>query len=736
MLISKLGRKSISARVAFAAVYLLLAAGSIIIIYPFVLMLTSSMTTIEYDRFYPLPVFLWDDSALLGKYLHEKYTSASSSIANLGAKYALPIHSVADLKKAMLDGDLLRDVYKGMKPDDPHWRETATKKVQDWLDFKKSLPIELCGVYFCNESLASRSKVKAGFLEFLRQKYAREIERRCGGDVRKFRAETGFKIKSFDSLQKRDRLIADEISRAYHIHLKSLRDLRIPREALSAHTWLPENSPRMNDWLDYKRTLPPEQVQAVSLSHFYQDFLARRYDIGLLNSLYGLRRSSFKEMVFRSRRLATGSEISDWSDFLRLSDDLSTVILVVNPTTRLLYEEMLREKFDTIARYNTQLSAEKKAFFEVELSSRLPQEPNRGELWEYFVRELAPRHFVPPWRDSKHHDEKLRSHYTSELKRKYLTIENLNRGLGETFKSFGEAYDRKKAVQFLIEKLVGQYSSLRDYNAANHSAWKSWEELVLPNPLRRAWQQFLSEKYSELALLNGAHRRNYASLENIPLPEILPDHDIVEFVRTALPLRLIALEDNEENRLYWHNHLKKSFGGSVEKLSAALGKEYVAFEEIPFYYALPRNKRIRPLWIKFVEKTIPYEAIRFQDPEANFRNYLREKYVTLDRLNKEHGTDYSSFESIRPPYEEADLLEFWDRKASIRMSFMLRNFVAVVEFTMLHGRALLNTAILCILSVAGVLVINPLAAYALSRFRRAFTPRLQFFLLATSAFPA
>ncbi len=735
MHISRLGRKTLFARLAFTAVYLLLAAGAVVIIYPFVLMLTSSMTTIEYDRFYPLPVFLWDDSTLLGKYLHEKYAGRSSGIASLGARYDLPINSLSDLKRAMLEGDLFSDVYKGMKSRDPHWRQAVKRRVEDWLDFKKSLPIELCGVYFCNESLASGSKVKAGFLNFLREKYARRIEQENRRDVQRFNADKGFKTKSFEALKKDDRVIADKVSRVYHIHLRTLRDLRIPPENLEARAWRPEDSPRMNDWLDYKRELPPGDIQALCVSQIYQDFLARKYSLGSFNSLYGRRDASFREVVFRSQRLVTGGEVSDWGEFLRSVDDLSAVRLVVNSTTRLLYERMLREKFGAIANYNAEFSTRNKAFFELKLATRLPKEPKQRALWEYFVRELAPSHLLVSVSERQYHEEIVRSTYITELKREYLTIESLNREGGTSFKTFAEAHERKKAEQLLTGKLIEQYGSLDEYNTANRTAWESWEDVCLPNPLRRAWQRFLSEKYGELALLNAAHKRENASFDVIALPAILPDHDIVEFVKTALPLRLIALEDSEEIRRLWYGHLKKTFGGSLEKLSAALGKPYVAFEEIPFYYAMPANKKVRLLWIELVEKVVPYESIRFQDPEANFRNYLREKYLTLDRLNSEHAADYSSFEAVRPPYKEADLLEFYERKAAIRVAFVLRNFVAVARFISVRGRALLNTVILCVLSIGGVLIVNPLAAYALSRFRSSFSHRLHFFLLAGAAFP-
>jgi len=736
MLISRVGHNRLLVHVAFAAVYLLLIAGAVIITYPFLLMVTSSVTTLEYDRFYPLPVFLWDDSALLGKYLHEKYEGPSSSIANMAAKYGVPINSTSDLKRAMLDGDLFRDVYRGMKPDDPQWMKAAKQRVQDWLDFKKTLPIELCGVYFCNESPASRSKVKAGFIKFLRHRYAGQIERRYKDRVRNFNTERGFELKSLDRLEKNDAVIADAISRAYRIYLPSLRQLRIPREELQRHDWAPEDAPRMNDWLDYKKSLQPEQVQALCLSKIYQDFLAEKYSLETFNSIYHRRISSFRELLFRPERLASPGEISDWAEFLKSVKDLSTITLVVNPVVHILYERALQRRFETIAKYNAEFSTRKRAFFELKPAARLPENPKEAALWVSFIRQYTPPHLVVPIPDREYHNEMLRSTYVAELKRQYLTIENFNEQKGTSFPDFQEAYDRKEAAQFLVRQLVEQYGSLDEYNKANGSAWKTWQDVVIPNPLHQAWQRFLSGKYGELALLNAAHKREYASFRDVPLPAVLPDHDIVEFVKTSLPLRLIAIQDTQETRLLWHDHLRNSFGGFVERLSEALGETYVAFEQVPFYFALPVNKKVRPYWIRFIEKVLPFEAIRILDPEKSFRDYLREKYVAIEKLNEAHGMEYQSFDAIRPPYKEVDLLEFRDRKAAIRISFLFRNFIAVIKAITLGSRSLLNTAVLCALSVLGALMVNPLAAYALSRFRSILSRRLQFFLLAASAFPA
>ena len=64
------------------------------------------------------------------------------------------------------------------------------------------------------------------------------------------------------------------------------------------------------------------------------------------------------------------------------------------------------------------------------------------------------------------------------------------------------------------------------------------------------------------------------------------------------------------------------------------------------------------------------------------------------------------------------------------------NYSLVGDYLFLRGRAFANTILLVILSILASLTVNPLAAYALSRFRLKSTEKIILFLLATMAFPA
>ena len=66
----------------------------------------------------------------------------------------------------------------------------------------------------------------------------------------------------------------------------------------------------------------------------------------------------------------------------------------------------------------------------------------------------------------------------------------------------------------------------------------------------------------------------------------------------------------------------------------------------------------------------------------------------------------------------------------------IANYRLVGEFLFVRGRAFFNTIVLVLLSVLAALTVNPLAAYALSRFKLKCTEQILLFLLATMAFPA
>jgi len=122
--------------------------------------------------------------------------------------------------------------------------------------------------------------------------------------------------------------------------------------------------------------------------------------------------------------------------------------------------------------------------------------------------------------------------------------------------------------------------------------------------------------------------------------------------------------------------------------------------------------------------------------EFIFRDYLQEKYGNIEAMNRRLGTDYQDFMAVLPPQRAMHASWFKAHTGELRWEFATRNYKTVVEYIVLHGRGVINTVIYCGLAVIMALLINPLAAYAMSRYRMPSTYKILLLLMATMAFPA
>jgi len=75
-------------------------------------------------------------------------------------------------------------------------------------------------------------------------------------------------------------------------------------------------------------------------------------------------------------------------------------------------------------------------------------------------------------------------------------------------------------------------------------------------------------------------------------------------------------------------------------------------------------------------------------------------------------------------------------QSEVKRDFALRNYSYVIDYILLNGRTVFNTVLFCLLAILTQLTVNPLAAFALSRYPIKASGKILIFLLATMAFPA
>jgi multiple sugar transport system permease protein len=115
---------------------------------------------------------------------------------------------------------------------------------------------------------------------------------------------------------------------------------------------------------------------------------------------------------------------------------------------------------------------------------------------------------------------------------------------------------------------------------------------------------------------------------------------------------------------------------------------------------------------------------------------LAEKYENLGNINHAYGTNYQSISEIAFPTAELDYYNFMGRKSAIRREFLWRNYAMSLDQMLSDAKSLRNTGIYVLLSILLAITVNPLAAYALSRFKPRFSYQIILLFMLTMAFPA
>ena len=208
------------------------------------------------------------------------------------------------------------------------------------------------------------------------------------------------------------------------------------------------------------------------------------------------------------------------------------------------------------------------------------------------------------------------------------------------------------------------------------------------------------------------------------------------FVRTAYPRRLLRVEPSPETAARWQAYLLKTCR-SPEGYAALTG--HPRPERLADVPLLPYENSA--LWRGFVA-TLPFSALRVTSPEAEWQTFLRAKYGTLEALRAVYRDASGKplrcedWRDVPLPLSQAFAVTYASAGGRLLWQDITANYRTVCDVLFLRGRAWWNTLVLVALTILATLTVNPLAAYALSRFRLRHTEGILLFLLATMAFPA
>jgi multiple sugar transport system permease protein len=320
------------------------------------------------------------------------------------------------------------------------------------------------------------------------------------------------------------------------------------------------------------------------------------------------------------------------------------------------------------------------------------------------------------------------------LEARYGTIGNLNRAYGEALDDFlqidgpYEAYDR------------------HTWYPADDLRTRDWEEYrgTLPPRLfnvmtvRPLYQAYLQSSCGSIEALNSEWGTHYKYFWEVPFGPDRPEGPAGDrwetFVRKRMPLRFVRL-DAAKARGAWTEHLRAKYG-TADNYNALMEERAVSLESAPLPEHMPESSLAQRNWQEFYEQKAPLASIALDLPDSRYAVYLAGKYGDIGSLNEAYGTSHEAFEAVGPPYREADYYDMVSRRSEVIWGFATRNYAYVIKRVFLQGRALMNTFLLVACAVGAAVTVNPLAAYALSRYRLSYGAQVLIFMLATMAFPA
>ncbi len=230
----------------------------------------------------------------------------------------------------------------------------------------------------------------------------------------------------------------------------------------------------------------------------------------------------------------------------------------------------------------------------------------------------------------------------------------------------------------------------------------------------------------------------YSTVYDIPfhLPADAPRvlHDLKHnFLRDAWPVRLVRIAPEEEAAF---REFVRDRYPSLQAYNLVAEISYERWDDIPFDTEAPVGDNVlrQTQWRDFV-LSLPRERWELLAPETEYQRFLLAKYGHVAAIEERYGCAIPDIRELRLPVAESDYVYYVLNRDRFLRGFLIENFATAIEYMAVRGRAFFNTVVLIVFSMLAALTINPMAAYALSRFRPRQTYQMLLLFLATMAFP-
>ncbi len=382
----------------------------------------------------------------------------------------------------------------------------------------------------------------------------------------------------------------------------------------------------------------------------------------------------------------------------------------------------------TIAELNKTLGTDFRSWSEIHLARSLPNSP-LAKHWTHYVRHVLNSQHVRA-------DSQSLASWQNTLSTRYADISMLN-------KTYATHYENFAAVPLPDTPPTGG-AWLTDWTW--FIAYVIEAQHLTVTSVEFDYRDWVRKAYTnDLAAYAAAHQLGHMDLATVPLSKQVPTlneterHDWLTFVSTHVsPDRILLSPSARSDFIAFAATLFPDDAGSINlaAFNAAYDTTYIRVADIYPSQTVPQQTRYKKDWSAFVQQHASPHALTLQgNPQADWADYLETTHTSVSRLNQAYGLLPTSFESVTIDNWAIDHAYFQAHRDDIFSEFTSRNYRMVLDVMLFNGRAVSNTLIYCFLAIFTALLVNPLAAYAMSRFKLPSSYKIIMFLMMTMAFP-
>ena len=734
-IIARVGRKSLRVRILIGLIYAVLITGSVTMVYPFAIMVSGSFKSPVDEHDYDIiPRYFYDDNMLFRKYVEERH---NESIQNMNALCRTSYTRFEDVyPPAVYSPALLAD-----------WRAFLESDCWDdvWPDTAGRIPIS----FFSVGSYTGTSFRKP----WMFQAWLKRLQGRFG-TIERMNREWRTNYPSF--------LAVWTIGERWDNRRYSPQtDLPIYLDFVEMKRELRRDKPRF---------LVPISGDGLFLNAYLWPKCTR--EIQAYNKTHGTCHASYADVVLSERVPPSPRSPEEWEDCVADERRLRNVRLR-DPGKR-AFREFLLDRYGSFEAFADAYHFKRDHVSQFGVPQPVAPDPVTPILEDYaaFIRQLAHDDEDPP----------------EEIENRKSKIENLVYLL--TVEDWSQYVRKELHIQNIRLTRAGE-QAFRDYLLAFYT------NAAKDDPAKTPLAIFI-DRYGNDVLEGDDTQNRKSRIENRksqPLAEVLARFhlpqpvplgtpvavDFSAFIATECPLdeiRLVTLD------ILFARYLEKAYGDIASLNKAARASlEYPLGSRGELVAGLsPLGRKVLEVLVEqdlenandifgFVDDALKARAqtsrsddlrSRIENRKSGIENRKSKIENPLHRLgldsvdhlklalNEEDRAllcqirqidafverPFATFRAVPPQEYARDWDDLKTFKKDIKREFIVTNYRVVLDFILFHGRALFNTAVLVLSMITCSLTINPLAAYALSRFQLPSTYKVLLFFMATMAFPA